>query len=123
MKIIAIDKTNIDNEHICCAIGNDKQNQLRAKSKKEWMKARVDDGLVFKRFDGRGKFFIEYMPIENVWKPIIGVNYLVINCLWVAGRFQGHGLASNLLDECIKDAKEQKKDGICVVTSKKRRDF
>jgi len=35
MNIITIDKNNIDQEHICCAIGNDKQNQSRAHSKKE----------------------------------------------------------------------------------------
>ncbi|MCD4670335.1 MAG: GNAT family N-acetyltransferase, partial [Actinomycetia bacterium] len=63
MKIINIDKNNIDQEHICCAIGNDKTNQSRAESKKDWMKERFNDGLVFKRLDDRGKIFIEYMPI------------------------------------------------------------
>lgn len=70
MPIISISSENIDSEHICCAIGNDKPNQARAHSKKEWMKARFEEGLVFKRLDERGKFFIEYMPIETVWKPI-----------------------------------------------------
>ena len=71
MKILTIDENNIDQEHICCAIGNDKQNQSRAQSKKAWMKERFKDGLVFKRFDQRGKMFIEYMPIEKAWKPIL----------------------------------------------------
>ncbi len=53
MKIIAIDQNNIDKEHICCAIRNDKQNQIRALSKKECMKDKFKDGLVFKRFDAR----------------------------------------------------------------------
>jgi len=123
MKIISINEKNIDNEHICCAIGTDKKNLSRAQSKKDWMKARFNEGLVFKRFDERGKFFIEYMPIENVWKPIIGKNYFVINCLWVAGRFQGKGLATKLLNECIEDANKQKKDGICIVTSTKKEGF
>lgn len=34
MNIITINKNNIDKEHICCAIGNDKVNQSRAQSKK-----------------------------------------------------------------------------------------
>jgi ribosomal protein S18 acetylase RimI-like enzyme len=106
MKIITLDEKNIDTEHICCALGNDKKSLDRANSKKYWMKERFKDGLVFKRFDERGKLFIEYMPIENVWKPIVGKNYLVINCLWVAGRFQGKGLATKLLNECIEDAKK-----------------
>lgn len=123
MNIITIDKNNIDQEHICCAIGNDKQNQSRAKSKKEWMKDRFNDGLTFKRFDQRGKFFIEYMPIEKVWKPIAGKNFMVINCLWVSGQFKGKGLSTQLLDECIKDAKSKKMDGISVASSIKVKPF
>ena len=119
MKIITIDKNNIDCEHICCAIGNDKKNKNRAQSKKEWMKTKFDEGLVFKRFDERGKVFIEYMPIEKVWKPIRGKNFMVINCLWVSGKFKGKGVAIELLNECIKTARTEKMDGITVVTSKK----
>ena len=123
MKIISIDETNIEQEHICCAIGNDKQNQSRAKLKKEWMKQRFKDGLVFKRFDQRGKIFIEYMPIEKVWKPIHGKNFMVINCLWVSGRFKGKGLSTQLINECILDAKSGKMDGIAVVSSTKVKPF
>lgn len=123
MKIISLDKTNIDEEHICCAIGNDRQNQARALTKKDWLKERFDDGLSFKRFDQRGKIFIEYMPIEKVWKPIEGTNYLVINCLWVSGQFKGMGLSTQLLDECIHDARSRKMDGIAVVSSTKVRPF
>ena len=123
MKIISIDKTNIAQEHICCAIGNDKQNQKRAESKKEWMTKCFSDGLTFKRFDERGKFFIEYMPIENTWKPVIGKNYLVINCLWVSGQFKGKGLSTQLLNDCIADAKKRKADGITVVSGSKVKPF
>lgn len=123
MKIITIDKTNIDHEHICCAIGNDKQNQNRAQSKKDWMKDEFENGLVFKRLDQRGKVFIEYSPVEKTWKPIIGKNHMVINCLWVSGQFKGKGLSTQLLDECIADAKLQEKDGIVVVSSTKIKPF
>jgi Acetyltransferases len=123
MQIIAIDKTNIMQEHICCAIGNDKQNEKRANTKKEWMKERFDDGLIFKRLDERGKVFIEYMPVEKVWKPIIGSNIMVINCLWVSGQFKGKGFSVQLLDECIKDAKTKKMEGIAVVSSTKTKPF
>lgn len=123
MKIITIDKTNIDQEHICCAIGNDKTNQNRTNSKKDWMKERFNDGLVFKRLDDRGKIFIEYMPIEKVWKPLVGKNHMVINCLWVSGKFKGKGISTQLLNECIKDAKKQKKDGVAVVSSTKVKPF
>ena len=124
MKMIELDASNIETEHICCAIGNDAANRARAETKKQWLKARMQkDGLVFKRFDERGKMFIEYMPVEKVWKPITGKNYYVINCLWVSGRFAGQGLAKQLLAECIADAKRNKKAGIVVVTSNKRKPF
>lgn len=123
MEIITINQTNIDVEHICCAIGNDRQNRARAQAKKEWMKARFDEGLVFKRFDQRGKLFIEYMPIEKAWKPILGSNYMVINCLWVSGQFKGKGLSKQLLDECIADAKAHNMDGIVAVSSTKVKPF
>lgn len=123
MKIITIHPGNLEQEHICCAIGNDKQNQARANTKKQWLKARFQEGLVFKRLDERGKVFIEYMPIEKVWKPVIGANYMAINCLWVSGQFKGRGLSKQLLNECIGDAKAQGMDGVAVVTSGKVKPF
>lgn len=123
MEIISINADNIDREHICCAIGNDKENKSRAETKKDWLKDRFEEGLIFKRFDQRGKIFIEYMPIERVWKPISGKNFTVINCLWVSGQFKGKGLSIQLLEECIKDTKAQNKDGLVVVSSSKTKPF
>jgi len=123
MEIIRIDKSNIDKEHICCAIGNDKINLNRAQTKKEWLKERFDEGLIFKRLDQRGKVFIEYMPIEKVWKPIIGKNYMVIHCLWVSGQFKGQGFSKQLLNECITDSRNLNKDGIAVISSNKVKPF
>lgn len=48
---------------------------------------------------------------------------MVINCLWVSGKFKGKNLSTQLLDECIKDAKAKKMDGIVVVTSIKVKPF
>jgi GNAT superfamily N-acetyltransferase len=123
MEIIKIDESNIDSEHICCAIGSDKANKARAQTKKDWLKDRFPEGLVFKRLNDRGKMFIEYMPLENAWKPIIGKNYMLINCLWVSGKFKKQGIARQLLADCIMDAKDNKMTGIAVVTSKKKRPF
>jgi ribosomal protein S18 acetylase RimI-like enzyme len=123
MNIIQITKQNIDEEHICCAIGNDKTNKARAESKKTWMKEQFDHGLVFKRLDERGKMFIEYMPVENCWKPVDGKDYMMINCLWVSGKYKKQGIASALLEDCIADAKSKGKAGLCVVTSKKNKPF
>lgn len=123
MRIVQIDAANIDCEHICCAIGNDRENTHRAQTKKDWLKGRFSEGLVFKRLDVRGKVFIEYMPIGNVWKPLVGKHYLVINCLWVSGQFKGQGFSKQLLIECIQDAEQAGMDGVAVVTSTKVKPF
>jgi len=47
--IMNIDHTNIEQEHICCAIGNDKRNRARTQVKKDWMKQEFDNGLVLRQ--------------------------------------------------------------------------
>mgnify|MGYP007122756728 FL=1 len=76
---------NIDNEHICCAIG-DPKHQCGVDKKKEWIKSKLKDGHIFRKLNARGKIFIEYEPIETAWVSISGKNYEYIYCLWVAGR-------------------------------------
>ena len=83
MNYIRITKENIDKEHICCAMSGKQSLQ-----KKEWLKERFDEGLVFYRSEERGKCFIEYIPAENAWVPIIADGYIFINCLWVSGSFR-----------------------------------
>lgn len=116
MKYIHITKENIDKEHICCAMSS-KQSLV----KKEWLKARLDEGLVFYRSEERGKCFIEYIPAENAWVPIEADGYIYINCLWIAGEMKGHGYSNDLLDECIKDALAQGKKGICILSAEGRK--
>ena len=83
MKYMKVTKDNIDKEHICCAMSGKQSEQ-----KKEWMKQRFDDGLVFYKSVERGKCFIEYIPAENAWVPIIAPDFLYINCLWWRGRLK-----------------------------------
>ena len=88
---------------------------------KEWLKQRFDEGLVFYRSVERGKCFIEYIPAENAWVPIEANDWLYINCLWVSGSMKGHGYSSNLLNECIRDANAQRKNGICILCAEGRK--
>ena len=88
---INLDEKNIDEEHICCAIG-DPKHQDGVDKKKEWIKSKLKDGHVFRKLNARGKIFIEYEPIETAWVPINGKNYMHIYCLWVAGSFKGKGI-------------------------------
>ena len=119
---INLDIDNIEEEHICCAIG-DPKHQDGVDKKKEWMKERLPNGHVFRKLDARGKIFIEYEPIETAWVPISGENYEYIYCLWVAGRFKGNGIARELLEYAISDAKDKNMSGICTLVAKKKKPF
>ena len=121
MEIITITKENLEKEHICCAISN--KEDIQVTSKKSWIADRLDDGLVFKKGDVRGKCFIEYIPAEKAWVPIEASGYMYIDCLWVSGQFKGHGNSNILLEECIRDSKEKGKKGLVVLSSKKKVSF
>ena len=119
MKYIRITKENIDKEHICCAMSG-----KQSLAKKEWLRQRFDEGLVFYRSEERGKCFIEYIPAENAWLPIEADGWLCINCLWVSGSMKGHGYSNELLDECIRDAEAQGKKGACILCAEwRKREF
>ena len=119
---INLDENNIKEEHICCAIG-DPKHQEGVDKKKEWIKNKLKDGHVFRKLNARGKIFIEYEPIETAWVPINGKNYEYIYCLWVAGSFKGKGIAKELLEYAIQDAKDKKMSGICTLVSQKKKPF
>lgn len=116
MEYIRITKDNIDKDHICCAMSG-----KQSLAKKQWMKDRFDEGLVFYRSTERGKCFIEYIPAENAWVPIEAKGYLFINCLWIAGSLKGQGFSNDLLDECIRDARSSGRKGLCILSSSRRK--
>lgn len=120
MKLLTLTEKNLEQEHICCAIA-DKKTAPGVELKKEWLKNRFQDGLVFRKADVRGKVFIEYLPAENAWCPIDADGYMFINCFWVAGRYQKQGYGTKLLNSCLFDSTEKK--GIVIVSSAKKRPF
>lgn len=61
MDYIRITDDNIEKEHICCAMSG-KQGVI----KKEWLKQRFKEGLVFCRSTERGKCFIVYSGRKRV---------------------------------------------------------
>lgn len=121
MELVKLTHDNIEEEHICCAIANNKDVQVM--SKKKWLTERLDEGLVFLKGDVRGKCFIEYIPAEYAWAPVEANGYMYINCLWVSGQFKGHGYSNLLLDECTKDSREKGKKGLVILSSKKKMGF
>ena len=118
MGYIRVTRENIDREHICCAMSNKQSDR-----KKEWLRERFDEGLVFYRSEERGKCFIEYIPAEAAWQPLSADGYLHINCLWVSGSLKGHGYSNDLLGECVRDARARGKQGLCILSSAKKKGF
>ena len=121
MELVKLTHENIDQEHICCAISGNKDIQVM--SKKNWLKERLDEGLVFLKGNVRGKCFIEYIPAEYAWTPIKADEYMYIDCLWVSGQFKGHGYSNFLLDACMEDSKKKGKKGLVILSSKKKMGF
>lgn len=113
---------NLEQEHIGCAIG-DPKHKVGVDQKKKWLEERIKEGHVFRKLDARGKVFIEYAPLEKAWCPVEGNSYLYIYCLWVAGSFKGNGYGKELLDYAIQEAKNQDKNGICTISSKKKKPY
>lgn len=121
MDYIKLTLGNIDSEHICCALSGNKDPQVIAK--KNWLKKRIEEGLVFLKANIRGKCFIEYIPSEYAWVPILAPEYMHINCFWVSGSCKGNGYSNELLDSCIKDAMEKGKKGLTVISSPRKMPF
>jgi GNAT superfamily N-acetyltransferase len=121
-KIITLDKSNIANEHICCAI-SDKKCKDSYELKKDWLRKEFANGYVFRRIDARAKVFIEYVPAEKGWVPIEASNYILINCFWVSGQYKGKGYGKELLKLAIEDAKSQGKEGLVTVVGTKKFHF
>ncbi len=121
MEYIKLTQDNLENEHICCAISNNKDIQVA--SKKAWLSERLQDGLVFLKSAERGKCFIEYIPAEYAWCPVEADRYMHINCFWVSGSFKGHGYSNDLLSACISDAKSKCMHGLTVISSQKKMPF
>ncbi len=121
MDYIRVTKDNLESEHICCAISNNRDVQVA--SKKAWLAERLEEGLVFLKSVERGKCFIEYLPAEMAWNPIEAEGWLYIDCLWVSGSFKGHGYSKDLLAACISDGRAQGKKGLCILAAAKKKPF
>ena len=121
MSYIQLTLDNLEKEHICCAISTNKDVGVR--SKKDWLRERIKDDLVFYRLDQRGKCFIEYIPAQKSFYPIDAPGYMHINCLWVAGSLKGQGHGKALIEHCINDSKAKGMLGISVISSRKKLAF
>jgi ribosomal protein S18 acetylase RimI-like enzyme len=96
--------------------------QAGAQMKLEWMKQRFKEGLTIKVLyledEQKSAGFIEYIPGEHAWRAVNAPDYLFIHCIWIyPNKQKDQGYASQLLEECISDAKAANKNGVAVITS------
>ena len=112
---INLNPSNLSDHHLCCALSGQKHSQ-GVIFKKEFLNQGFHSGLVFRKLDVRGKVFVEFAPAETAWKPVEAPGCLVIHCLWVSGRYQGHGLGRDLWDFCRAQADNH--EGIVAVSGK-----
>jgi ribosomal protein S18 acetylase RimI-like enzyme len=90
--------------------------------KLEWLKERFAEGLTIKHLFLQGEKnaagFIEYVPGEYAWRAVNAKGYLFIHCIWVSpNKNKNKGYGSQLVKECIEDAKKTGAYGVTVITS------
>ena len=120
-EFINLTPENLAGEHLCCIIRSKKPHP-GVEAKRQWLADRLEEGHVFRKLDAKAVVFIEYAPLETAWVPVVGDNYLYIYCLWVSGGdVKGKGYGKALMDECLADARERGKSGVCMLGAKKQK--
>jgi len=119
IEIIDLTPGNIADYGVCGYKDVKKHVELRKKI--EWFKKYYPKGLRIKAvFSKKGGYqgMLEYIPGGYAHRPVDADGYMFIHCVFVGFKkeFKGKGLASCLIDECIKDAKVSKMQGVTVVT-------
>jgi GNAT superfamily N-acetyltransferase len=113
---------NLDEEHLCCIIRSKKPHP-GVEAKRQWLRARLSEGHVFRKLNAKGVVFVEYAPLETAWVPVVGDNYLYLYCLWVAGEYKGKGYGRALMEYCLADAREKGKSGVCMLGAAKQKSW
>lgn len=121
IQLIDITPENIADYGMCGYKDANKHIELRKKI--EWVKEYYPKGLrikgIFSPTSGY-QGMIEYIPGKYAHRPVNAEGFLFIHCLFVGfnKEFKGKGLASLLIEECIKEAKTHQMSGVAVVTRK-----
>lgn len=119
-EFINLTEENLASEHLCCIIRSRKPHQ-GVEAKRQWLAERLKEGHVFRKLNAKAVVFIEYAPLETAWVPITGSSYYYIYCLWASGSYKGKGYGKQLMEYCLKDAKEKGKSGVCMLGAKKQK--
>jgi len=121
IKIIDLTPDNIADYGVCGYKDVEKHVELRKKI--EWYKQYHPKGLRIKAIiseKGGYQGMLEYISGKYSHRPVDADGYMFIHCIFVGFKkeFKGKGLASLLIDECIKDAEKNDMLGVAVVTRK-----
>jgi GNAT superfamily N-acetyltransferase len=121
VEIVALNPDNIGSYGVCGYKDIKKYAELQRKI--QWMQTFQPKGLTIKVVDvvdGGTQGMIEYIPGEYAHRPVSAEGYMFIHCLFVGFKkeYKGKGLATMLLNECVRDAREQGMSGVAVVTRK-----
>ena len=117
VEIIDVNKENISKYPPKCFL-NPKNEGYQIKLK--WLEDRFSEGLTIKLLyqDNKCIGFIEYVPGEYAWRAVDAKNYLFVHCIWISpNKNKEKGYGSLLVKECIKEAENEDKLGVAVITS------
>ena len=121
-EIVDVTMQNIDEMGMFCK--KTKRKTEGYQNKLKWLTKRFQEGLKYKLLmvdEGKKELvsrgFIEYIPGEYAWRGVDAKDYIFIHCIWVVGRHKKKGYGSELLKQCLDDARKHK--GVAVLTSKK----
>ena len=117
---INLTEENLAGEHLCCIIRSRKPHP-GVECKRQWLAQRLKEGHVFRKLNVKGAVFVEYAPLERAWVPVEGENYLYLYCLWAAGEYKGKGYGRQLMEYCLRDARNQGKSGVCMLGAEKQK--
>lgn len=120
-RIIDLTPANIAGYGVCGYKDVNKHLELRKKI--AWFTKYYSKGLRIKILlseKGGYQGMLEYLPGQYAHRPVEAAGYMFIHCVFVGFKkeFKGKGYASLLIDECIKEAKDQKMLGVALVTRK-----
>lgn len=118
-QIIDLTPDNIAQYGVCGY--KDINKHLELQRKVAWFEKYYPKGLRIKAIileSGGYQGMIEYIPGEFAHRPVEAKGYMFIHCLFVGFKkeHKGKGYASFLIDECIKEARNEKLQGVAVVT-------
>jgi N-acetylglutamate synthase-like GNAT family acetyltransferase len=121
IEFINLTPDNISEYGVCGY--KDIKKHLELRKKIDWFNEYYPKGLRIKALlseNGLYQGMLEYIPGKYAHRPVDADGYMFIQCIFVGFRneFKGKGYASLMIDECIKEAKNEGMNGVSVVTRK-----